>query len=220
MNLHRFPAGLPRAVEWPLTFVLLIAVLPLLLGAALVVALSSPGSVFFRQRRAGYHGRPFVLFKLRTMTTGDPGPQVTAEGDQRVTRVGRVLRRLKIDELPQLVNVLRGELALVGPRPEVPALVDGEDTLWQAVLSVRPGITDPVSLALRREEELLAGASDPEEFYRRALLPWKLRQQVTYLERRSATTDLRVLCRTVAAMFGWAPLRRSKPPGEPPPQNI
>jgi lipopolysaccharide/colanic/teichoic acid biosynthesis glycosyltransferase len=133
------------------------------------------------------------------MRSGD-GLEVTAAGDSRVTRVGRILRRWKLDELPQLWNVLAGDLSFVGPRPEVPALVEGSNDLWKRVLAVRPGITDPVTLALKDEEALLASvAGDRERFYRETLQPYKLRGYVEYLEMRSAWTDLGVIAKTVLA---------------------
>ncbi len=131
------------------------------------------------------------------MRAGD-GPEVTVAGDTRVTRVGRVLRRLKLDELPQLWNVLKGEMSFVGPRPEVPALVDLTSETWRRVLSVRPGITDPVSLSLKDEEALLASVEgDRELFYRQVLQPFKLRGYVDYLERRTILSDLGVILMTV-----------------------
>jgi lipopolysaccharide/colanic/teichoic acid biosynthesis glycosyltransferase len=126
---------------------------------------------------------------------------VTARGDDRITGIGRFLRRSKLDELPQLWNVVRGDLALVGPRPEVPRYVDLANPQWQEVLRVRPGITDPVTVALRDEETLLAGAADPERFYREELQPAKLRRYIEYLEARSAATDVHVLYRTVLAVL-------------------
>jgi lipopolysaccharide/colanic/teichoic acid biosynthesis glycosyltransferase len=161
----------------------------------------------------GLGGRPFTLLKLRTMRTvatvaGTPeGTQLTASGDARITPVGRWLRRFKLDELPQLWNVVRGDMSLVGPRPEVPRYVDAADPLWQSVLSARPGLTDPVTLRLRDEEALLAGVDDVEGFYRERLLPWKLRGYRDYLARRSWTSDLAVLGATVLAV-----LRLRRPP--------
>ncbi len=126
------------------------------------------------------------------------GPEVTAAGDSRVTRVGRVLRRLKLDELPQLWNVLKGEMSFVGPRPEVPALVDVTSESWRLVLSVRPGITDPVTLALKDEEALLAAVvGDRERFYRETLQPYKLRGYEEYIQKRTAWTDLAVIAKTI-----------------------
>ncbi|HWN43899.1 MAG TPA: sugar transferase [Thermoanaerobaculia bacterium] len=177
---------------------------PVLLIAAGLVAATSPGPVLFKQQRAGLNGRPFTLLKLRTMRVAPEGSQLTASGDARITPVGRWLRRFKLDEIPQLWNVVRGDMSLVGPRPEVPRYVD-DSPLWRQVLSARPGLTDPVTLLLRDEEALLAGVAaggdDPESFYRERLLPWKLRGYVDYLERRSWATDLGVLGATALAVL-------------------
>lgn len=195
--------GLPRGVEAVLAGTGLIFLSPLLLLAAAAVAFSSPGPVLFRQERIGRDGRPFTLLKLRTMREGAAGLQLTAAGDPRITPVGRWLRRFKLDEMPQLWNVMRGDMSLVGPRPEVPRFVNPSDPLWSQVLSVRPGLTDPVTLRLRDEEELLkrAGGEDVEGYYREQLLPWKLRGYREYLDRRSWTTDLAVLGATALAVL-------------------
>jgi lipopolysaccharide/colanic/teichoic acid biosynthesis glycosyltransferase len=200
-------AGLPRAADAALALAGLAAASPVLLAAAVLVAATSPGPVLFRQKRVGLGGRPFTLLKLRTMRVApaiaDPS-QLTASGDSRITPVGRWLRRFKLDELPQLWNVVRGDMSLVGPRPEVPRYVDAADPLWQSVLSARPGLTDPVTLRLRDEEALLALAADTgdvEIFYRERLLPWKLRGYRDYLARRSWTSDLALLGATVLAVL-------------------
>jgi len=193
--------GLPRWFEVLAAAGGLLVCAPLLALAALAVRVSSRGPVLFRQVRVGRGGRPFTMYKFRTMAAHGSGPQVTASGDPRVTGVGRWLRRLKLDELPELVNVLRGDMSLVGPRPEVPRYVDLADPLWQAALTVRPGITDPVTVRLRHEEELLAAlGADPETHYREVLLPSKLRGYISYLERRTWWTDLRVLVETIWAV--------------------
>ena len=177
------------------------ALLPVLSLCAIGVRFSSPGPVLFRQERVGQGGRPFRLLKFRSMRVNVGGAQVTAHGDARITGVGRFLRKTKLDELPELWNVVRGELSLVGPRAEVPKYVDASDSLWQKVLQAKPGITDPVTLRLRNEEELIAaGGGDPEVFYREFLQPLKLQGYVRYLERRTVWSDLGVLIRTVLAV--------------------
>jgi len=199
--------GLPRAVEAAAAAACLAAAAPFLLLAAAAIVATTGDSPLFRQRRVGRNGRLFRLVKLRTMRK-TAGAEVTAGGDERVTRVGRLLRRTKVDELPELWNILRGDMAWVGPRPEVPRYVDGEDPRWRAVLAARPGLTDPVTLRLRNEEELLAGiAGDREAFYRDHLQPWKLRGYADYLARRTWRTDLTVLRDTVRAVLrpGTAP---------------
>lgn len=183
----------------------LVVTLPVLAIAAIAVRVSSPGPVLFRQQRVGKAGRNFELLKFRSMRTNAKSFKVTSADDPLITAVGRVLRRTKVDELPSFLNVVRGDMSLVGPRPEVPSLVDMNDPLWDEVLAVRPGLTDPVTLALRNEERLLAEArsrvGDVELFYRR-LQRWKLRSYAAYLRRRSAWTDLVVLIQTALTIVG------------------
>jgi lipopolysaccharide/colanic/teichoic acid biosynthesis glycosyltransferase len=189
--------GLPRAVEAGVALFALLAAAPVIAGAALAIALSSGGPVFFRQKRVGQHGRLFDLYKLRTMRPSADGPQVTSSNDQRITRLGRFLRRTKLDELPTLWNVLNGEMGLVGPRPEVPRYVRLDDPAWQTVLTVPPGLTDPVTLKLRNEEELLASlTSDTESYYVEKLLPLKLAGYIAYLEDRDWRSDIKILILT------------------------
>jgi lipopolysaccharide/colanic/teichoic acid biosynthesis glycosyltransferase len=176
---------------------------PLLAVLALAVWLETGRPVLFRHRRVGQGGRTFELLKFRSMVVNHGGPSITRSGETRITRVGRFLRRWKLDELPQLVNVLRGEMSLVGPRPEVPEYVDPGDPLWQRVLRARPGITDPASVEFRNEEELLAGVEDLDGYYRKVLLPRKLELSAAYLERRNFSSDVAMLFRTVAA--SWLP---------------
>jgi lipopolysaccharide/colanic/teichoic acid biosynthesis glycosyltransferase len=194
--------GIPRPLEALLAAGGLIVSLPILAVGAVLVRATSRGPAIFRQQRVGRGGRPFTLYKLRTMRVSAEGPQVTARGDDRITPVGRFLRRSKLDELPQLWNVVRGDMSLVGPRPEVARYVNIQDPAWQRVLRVRPGITDPVTLQLRDEETLLARVEgDRELFYREELQPEKLRQYATYLENRSTWTDVEVLYKTVLAVL-------------------
>ena len=142
--------------------------------------------------------------KFRSMVPGGDrmGAQVTAKNDGRITTVGRFLRKTKLDELPELWNVVRGDMALVGPRPEVPGYVDIKDPLWQKVLEVRPGITDPVTLKLRNEEELLARVEgSPEEFYLKVLQPLKLKGYIEYMENRSLWADIKILWKSALAVI-------------------
>ena len=202
LNREGLPRGLPRWVEAPLALGGLTALCPVMCLCSIVVRFSSNGSVLFRQERVGQGGKRFILYKFRTMRVNDTGPQVTADGDCRITRVGRWLRRLKLDELPQLWNVLRGEMALVGPRPEVPRYVDLASPVWREVLLARPGITDPVTLALRNEEAVFREVTgDRELFYTEALLPIKLAGYRDYLLRRTWRTDIGVLVRTAMELF-------------------
>lgn len=183
--------------------VALILLSPLLLGAALAVRLDSPGPVFFRQERVGRHGLPFRIHKFRTMHQGAPGLPLTVGADPRITRTGAFLRRTRIDELPQLIDVLQGTMSLVGPRPEVPRYVALYPAHLKArALAVRPGITDPSSLAHMNEAEQLARAADPEREYVEVILPRKLQHAVDYAERATLLSDLGVLVRTLGRLVG------------------
>src|SRR5262245_21908978 len=194
--------GMPRLVEVFLAVVGLILVSPLIVIAGIAVALTSRGPAIFRQPRVGRGGRMFTLFKLRSMRPGNDGPEVTGSQDERITFVGRILRKTKIDELPELWNVVRGDMALVGPRPEVLRYVDLSSAKWQVILQARPGITDPVTMRLRNEEELLGTVGEnPERFYLDVLQPLKLDGYVDYLQERSWRFDLEVLWWTVLAVI-------------------
>ncbi|MEM8929600.1 MAG: sugar transferase [Acidobacteriota bacterium] len=194
--------GLPRWAEAPIAGLTLVALTPILTLIAVAIRATSPGPALFRQQRVGRGGRPFTLVKFRTMRTDSGGPQVTAAGDPRITPIGRILRRTKLDELPELWNVLVGDMAFVGPRPEVPEAVDLDAEPWRRVLSARPGVTDPVTLRLRNEEALIATVpeTDRTAFYRDMLQPWKLRGYVDYLERRTPWSDVGVLVATIGAI--------------------
>ena len=173
---------------------------PLFVAVALWIKLDSPGPAMFRQQRVGRHGRLFAIHKFRTMVADAPqrGPQLTLGDDPRITPAGAFLRRSKIDELPQLLDVLAGHMSLVGPRPELPAYVAHYPAeLRDRVLAVRPGITDPVSLDFADESALLARAADPEREYIEVLLPQKLRAAAAYAERATLWTDLLVIARTL-----------------------
>jgi lipopolysaccharide/colanic/teichoic acid biosynthesis glycosyltransferase len=194
-----------RLFDLVLSAVALVLLWPLLLVIALWVKLDSTGPVFFRQERVGRHGVPFRIHKFRTMTHAavPTGPQITIGADARITRAGQFLRRSKLDELPQLLDVLVGSMSFVGPRPEVPRYVAiYPPALRDKVLSVRPGITDMASLQYRNESELLARASDPEREYREVVLPAKLALQAQYVERAGVMTDLRLIALTLKTLLG------------------
>jgi len=176
---------------------------PVLLLCAAVVRLESRGPVFFRQWRVGQNGRPFQIFKLRTMIQGadKQGLKITAKGDPRITRVGRFLRKTKMDELPQLFNVLRGEMSLVGPRPEVPEYTVKYNLAERKILDVKPGITGPASLAHINEEQLLAGRADKEHFYVTTIMRRKLEIDLTYCRNISLFEDLKNILLTLGALF-------------------
>jgi lipopolysaccharide/colanic/teichoic acid biosynthesis glycosyltransferase len=180
----------------------LVVLSPVLLVTAVLVRLSSPGPVIFRQVRVGQHGRHFEIYKFRTMYVAhDSGSgQVSPEGDPRVTPVGRVLRAWYLDELPQLFNVLKGDMGLVGPRPETPDFVALYTPGERAVLAVRPGLAGPSTLGFMDEAERLAGCDDPLELYRSVLIHERVRLDLGYLERRSFGYDVRLLVRQVVAI--------------------
>ena len=175
---------------------------PVLAGLALAVLVSSGRPVFFRQQRTGLGGRPFRIWKFRTMSCPPAGqePLLTAAGDSRITPLGRWLRRTKCDELPQLLNVLKGEMSLVGPRPEVPYYTARYSQRQRAVLEMRPGITGPAATEYLAEEKLLAGAADKEEFYVGVLLPDKLERDLRYGRTLSLAGDLRLIASTLVRL--------------------
>ena len=202
---ERINEGIPRWADALIAFVGLLVAAPVIAFFAVAVLVTSGRPVFFRQKRVGRGGRMFVLVKLRTMKPGDAGPQITRKDDQRITVLGKFLRQTKLDELPTLWNVLRGDMALVGPRPEVPAYVSIDDGLWQTILKVRPGITDPVTISLRHEENLLAQVGgDFEFYYLNELQPAKLKGYVGYLHHRSIRSDISALLHTIAEVLRTA----------------
>jgi lipopolysaccharide/colanic/teichoic acid biosynthesis glycosyltransferase len=191
-------AALKRALDAVVSLFGLVLASPFLLAAAIAVKADSRGPLLFRQQRMGRHFRPFWIYKFRTMVVdAERQGQLTAGADPRVTRVGRWLRQAKVDELPQLFNVLRGDMSLVGPRPEVPKYVELFRDEYRVVLSVRPGLTDPASIKYRDEAALLAGSPDPERQYVEQILPDKLALASDYIRRATVLTDLGVLFRTV-----------------------
>jgi lipopolysaccharide/colanic/teichoic acid biosynthesis glycosyltransferase len=191
-----------RAFDVALSLVgIVLLLVPSILVAA-AVKLGSRGPVLYRAPRVGRGGRTFRMLKFRTMADGAPGPRVATAGDPRVTSVGRILRTARIDEWPQLWNVLAGDMSLVGPRPEDPRFVDADDAAWSRVLSVRPGIAGPTQLAFADRETELLGAADPERDYRERVLPAKLRSDVAYVDGRSLGGDVAILARTLLGRRG------------------
>ncbi|MEI7465620.1 MAG: sugar transferase [Burkholderiales bacterium] len=192
----------------------LLVLAPLLVALAIAIKLDSPGPVFFRQVRVGRHGVEFRIHKFRTMTHQDASAeaataQLTVGPDLRITRVGALLRRTKLDELAQLIDVFTGRMSLVGPRPEVPRYVAlYPRPLRDKVLSVRPGITDPASLAYRDESARLARAADPEREYVEVMLPAKLQLSARYVEQASFSGDLRLIAATIQALWMRTPMSR------------
>ncbi len=176
---------------------------PFLLGIAVAIKLDSPGELFFRQERIGGGGRPFRIFKFRSMVAGAPqlGRAITARADDRITRVGALLRKTKLDELPQLINVLKGDMSLVGPRPEVPEFLNLYTPEQHAlIVSLRPGMTDYASILFRDESSLLDRQDDPVEIYRREIMPIKFAYYERYSRDVGFLTDLRIIAATVSLL--------------------
>lgn len=200
---------LKRSFDVACSVAALLVLSPLLLGLALAIRTSSPGPVFYRGVRVGRAGRPFRIFKFRSMVTNADqiGGASTADGDPRITSIGRFLRKTKLDELPQLLNVLSGDMSFVGPRPEVQQYVDMYTEEERAILTVRPGITDWASLWNPDEGAVLAGAEDPERAYMELIRPQKLKWQLAYVRQRSFLVDLSILAQTF-----WTVVSRRTPP--------
>ncbi len=192
--------GLPLWINKVLAATALIVLSPLLFSIAVLVKVSSRGPVLHRGRRIGLHGIEFEHLKFRTMRICNGGPAITSSGDARVTRVGRYLRHWKLDELPQLANVARGQMALVGPRPENPIYVAAYTPTQRRLLDVLPGLTSPATIAYRHEEALLATSSDPQRNYVEDVLPKKLAIDLQWLQHRTSTGDLVVLVRTLRSI--------------------
>jgi lipopolysaccharide/colanic/teichoic acid biosynthesis glycosyltransferase len=189
---------LKRGTDIAFSSVILVLLSPVLATIALAVWLDSGSPVWFRQERVGLRFRLFHILKFRTMRASSGGPPVTVGGDARITRVGQYLRLTKLDEVPQFWNVLRGDMSLVGPRPEVPEYVELFNERYRRVLTVRPGITDLASIHFRNEEEILSRSADPLREYAEHLLPAKLDLAEQYVLRHSLMGDLMIILRTAA----------------------
>ncbi len=198
----RPPRG-QRAFDLLLATPLLLLLAPVFAALAVWIRLDSRGPIFFLQQRIGRGGAPFMIFKFRTMVVDAEraGAQLTIGRDPRITRAGHLLRRTRLDELPQLLNVLRGEMSIVGPRPEVPRYVALYSEAQRAILALRPGITSPASIRFRNESDLLAGSPDPEALYRNEILPAKLSEDLAYARRATLRTDLGLLFQTLSRML-------------------
>jgi lipopolysaccharide/colanic/teichoic acid biosynthesis glycosyltransferase len=181
----------------------LVVLSPLFAVIMLLIRCDSKGPVFFRQERVGKNHRLFFIYKFRTMVKNAEklGPGLSRSGDTRITRIGRFLRKYKLDELPQLFNVLKGEMSLVGPRPEVPRYVDLYKPEYAMILKVKPGITDYASIRFRNEGELLNTTEDIERHYIEEILPQKMEYYRRYIESRTVLRDLGIIIRTVCSVF-------------------
>ena len=202
--------ALKRALDVAGSIAGLILLAPFFLIIPILIRLDSPGPAYFRQTRVGLHGRPFRIFKFRTMTIGGSGDglALTVRADQRITRVGATLRKSKIDELPQLINVLAGDMSLVGPRPEVPEYFQFYSPEQQSVLlGMRPGITDYASILFHDESQLLDQASDPVSVYRHQIMPAKFRHYERYSRDIGIISDLRIILATMLTLVWRVPRR-------------
>jgi lipopolysaccharide/colanic/teichoic acid biosynthesis glycosyltransferase len=191
-----------RLFDISLALLGLIILSPLLILIAIAIKVNSKGPVFFCQKRVGRSGKPFILYKFRSMTLFELATEGVFEPGNvsRVTAVGKFFRKSKLDELPQLINVLIGDMSLVGPRPEVGNWVAVYPDAWKKVLTVRPGITDNASILFQDEESILAEAEDPEQMYREIILPKKLELYTDYAENRSFYGDIQILLRTLKVL--------------------
>ena len=192
-----------RAMDIAISTAALCVLWPVFLLIALAIVIDDPGPVFYRQVRVGRGGRPFRIFKFRTMVVDadKKGLSITVGRDSRITRVGAFLRKTKLDELAQLLNVLCGQMSFVGPRPEVPRYVELYTPYQRQVLLVRPGITDYASIAYRNENDLLAGADDPERMYIETIMPDKIELNMKYLREISPLADVRLILKTIIAVI-------------------
>lgn len=196
--------NIKRVCDLVVAVPLLLLLSPLLLFVALLVKLDSKGPVIFRQSRGGLHGNYFDILKFRSMAERKEtdGKDFEPGSGMRVTRVGRIIRKAKIDELPQLINVIKGEMSLVGPRPEVRKYIEMFPKRWEKILSIRPGVTDPASVEFRNEEEILAAAENPEREYIDNVLPRKLDLYEKYVDDITLIGDAKVIAATFAAILG------------------
>ena len=194
---------LKRAMDIAISGCALAVIWPVLLLIALAIKIDDPGPVFYRQVRVGRNGKEFRIFKFRTMIVDadKKGLAITVGRDNRITRMGRLLRKTKLDELAQLINVFTGEMSFVGPRPEVPKYVNMYTPYQRQVLLVRPGITDYASIAYRNENDLLEGADDPERMYIDVIMPDKIELNMKYLREISPLADIRLILSTIIAVI-------------------
>ncbi len=191
-----------RIFDFTVALLLTVLFLPLFILIALLIKCDSQGPVLFIQQRVGKNNKDFGIFKFRTMFTGaEQKGQLTVGKDNRITRTGRVLRKYKLDELPQLFNVIKGDMSLVGPRPEVRKYVELYNDEQKKVLNVKPGITDTASIQFADENDLLAGSDDPEKKYITEIMPAKLNLNLQYIAHQSFRTDLKILAQTFFRIF-------------------
>ena len=203
LEKRKLQLALKRAMDIVISGGALLVLWPVLVLIALAIKIDDPGPVFYRQVRVGRNGREFRIYKFRTMVVDadKKGLAITVGRDNRITRMGRILRKTKLDELAQLINVFTGEMSFVGPRPEVPKYVNMYTPYQRQVLLVRPGITDYASIAYRNENDLLAGAEDPEKMYIDVIMPDKIELNMKYLHEISPLADIRLILSTIVAVI-------------------
>jgi len=203
LERRKLQLALKRLMDIVISGCALAVIWPVLLLIALAIKIDDPGPVFYRQVRVGRNGKEFRIYKFRTMVVDadKKGLQITVGRDNRITRMGAFLRKTKLDELAQLINVFTGEMSFVGPRPEVPRYVNLYTPYQRQVLLVRPGITDYASIAYRNENDLLAGAEDPERMYIDVIMPDKIELNMKYLREISPAADIRLILGTIAAVI-------------------
>jgi lipopolysaccharide/colanic/teichoic acid biosynthesis glycosyltransferase len=203
MNEGLYKKYFKRIFDIVISSISIFALAPIMIAIGIVIRREDGGNAFYKGLRIGKGGKTFCLYKFRTMVENADkvGGPSTAEDDPRITRVGRFLRKYKLDELPQLINVLKGEMSIVGPRPEVPSEVETYSEEERRVLTVKPGITDWASIVFRNEGEILAGSEDPHQAYREKIKPEKLRLALKYIDEISFKTDMKIILQTVRAVL-------------------
>ena len=192
-----------RLFDMVASFLGVVILSPIFIIVSICIKIDSKGPVFFKQKRVGKDGQPFMIYKFRTMVTDAEklGKQITVGDDNRITKVGKFIRKCKLDEIPQLINVLKGEMSLVGPRPEVPRYAELYDDYQAQVLLVRPGITDYASIEYRNENEILGKSANPEEIYITEIMPTKIDLNMKYLKNISLTEDFKLIIKTILAVI-------------------
>ena len=189
-----------RLFDILLSFTGILIFSPVFLIVAIAIKINDGGRIFYRQERIGHKGRPFIMFKFRSMVESS-GPLLTRQSDDRITAVGKIIRKSKIDELPQLINVLKGDMSFVGPRPEVKKYVDLYSREQAKVLDFKPGITDPASIAYRNEGVLLDKVDNPETYYIKEIMPKKIDLNLKYCRRADFFSDIKIILRTIWLIF-------------------
>lgn len=194
---------LKRLFDIIASFIGLIFLIPLFLLIAILIKTKMPGPVIFKQQRAGRNGKPFTLFKFRSMTINHHGGTVTVKGEKRITSLGAWLRKYKLDELPELWNVLKGDMSFVGPRPDMPDYIERLQGEEVKILALRPGITGPATLKYSNEEEVLAKVSDPQQYSDTVIWPEKVKLNLDYVRNRSFAGDIRIIMMTLFNIGGF-----------------